>query len=68
MDRIRRALQLEESGNEAAAESERRGTRELLRARRDLKAALAGKWGSSREEQQRIADILKRATTEILRQ
>jgi DNA-binding PadR family transcriptional regulator len=68
MDRIRRALQPEESGNEAAAESERRGTRELLRARRDLKAALAGKWGSSREEQQRIADILKRATAEVLRQ
>jgi hypothetical protein len=37
----------------------------LLRATRDLKAALAGKWGSSREEQQRIVEILKRAAAEI---
>ncbi len=38
-----------------------------MRARRDLKAALADKWDSSREEQQRIAEILKRAAAEILR-
>jgi DNA-binding PadR family transcriptional regulator len=68
MDRIRRALQPEESGDEAAGESERHGSRELLRARRDLKTALADKCGSCREEQQRIAEILKRATAEILRQ
>jgi len=67
MDRIRRALQPEESGDEAAGESERRGSRELLRARRDLKTALADKWDSPREEQQRIAEILKRAAAEILR-
>jgi DNA-binding PadR family transcriptional regulator len=66
MDRIRRALQPEESSDDPAAESERRGSRDLLRARRDLKAALADKWDSPREEQQRIAEILKRATTEIL--
>jgi hypothetical protein len=67
MDRIRRALQPGESGDEAAGESERRGSRELLRARRDLKTALADKWDSPREEQQRIAEILKRAAAEILR-
>ncbi len=60
-------MQPEESGDEAASESERRGCRELLRARRDLKAALADKWDSSREEQQRIVEILQRATAEILR-
>jgi len=37
------------------------------RARRDLKAALADKWDSAREEQQRIAEILQRAAAEILR-
>jgi hypothetical protein len=37
-----------------------------MRARRDLKAALADKWDSSREEQQRVAEILRRAAAEIL--
>jgi DNA-binding PadR family transcriptional regulator len=68
MDRIRRAIQTDESGDEPAGESERRGSRDLLRAKRALKAALADKWDSPREEQQRIAEILKRATAEILGQ
>src|SRR5271170_7145575 len=59
MDRVRRALQAEETGEESGTENERRGSKELLRARRDLKVALAGKWDSSREEQQRIVAILK---------
>jgi DNA-binding PadR family transcriptional regulator len=63
MDRMRRVLDAEESGEEL--EHERRGSRELHRARRDLKVALADKWHSSREEQQRIAAILARAAAEI---
>jgi DNA-binding PadR family transcriptional regulator len=63
MDRVRRALDAEEGGEEA--DHERRGSRELHRARRDLKLALAGKWHSSREEQQRIAAILAKAAAEI---
>lgn len=63
MDRVRRALDAEESGEEP--DHERRGSRELHRARRDLKLALADKWHSSREEQQRIAAILARAAAEI---
>jgi DNA-binding PadR family transcriptional regulator len=66
MDRVRRAMRAEETGEESAGEHERRGSKELLRARRDLKAALAGKWDSSREEQQRVVEILQRAITEIL--
>jgi DNA-binding PadR family transcriptional regulator len=62
MDRVRRAMQADDGGEEAP---ERRGSKELMRARRDLKNALAGKWDASREEQQRIAEILKRATEEI---
>ena len=63
MDRVRRALDAEESGEEP--DQERRGSRELHRARHDLKLALADKWHSSREEQQRIAAILARAAAEI---
>jgi DNA-binding PadR family transcriptional regulator len=66
MDRVRRALHAEEVGEASDAEHERRGSKELLRARRDLKAALADKWDSSREEQQRIVEILQRATREIM--
>jgi DNA-binding PadR family transcriptional regulator len=47
------------------ADSERRGSRELHRARHELKKALMDKWHSSREEQQRIAAILARAAAEI---
>jgi DNA-binding PadR family transcriptional regulator len=64
MDRVRRAMHAEE----AATEHERRGSKELLRARHELKAALADKWDCPREEQQRIAEILKRATAQILEQ
>jgi DNA-binding PadR family transcriptional regulator len=68
MDRVRRAMHVEETGEESAAEHERRGSKELQRARRELKAALVDKWDSSREEQQRIAEILKRAAAEIIAQ
>jgi DNA-binding PadR family transcriptional regulator len=66
MDRLRRALHAEDSGEEFEGGQERRGSKELQRARRDLKSALADKWDSSREEQQRLAEILKRATAEVL--
>jgi DNA-binding PadR family transcriptional regulator len=65
MDRVRRAMRVEETGEESAAEHERRGSKELQRARRELKTALIDKWDASREEQQRVAEILKRATAEI---
>jgi DNA-binding PadR family transcriptional regulator len=65
VERVRRAMRAEETAEGSDAEHERRGSRELLRARRDLKLALADKWDSSREEQQRVVEILKRATAEI---
>lgn len=65
MDRMRRALDAEDSGEESEADHERRGSRELHRARRELKLALLDKWHGSREEQQRIAAILLRAAAEI---
>jgi DNA-binding PadR family transcriptional regulator len=65
MDRVRRAMRADETGEGSDAEHERRGSKELLRARRDLKSALADKWDSSREEQERVVEILKRAIAEI---
>jgi DNA-binding PadR family transcriptional regulator len=66
MDRVRRAMHAEDAGEGSDADSERRGSKELLRARRELKSALHGKWDSSREEQARVAEILNRAAAEIL--
>jgi DNA-binding PadR family transcriptional regulator len=66
MDRLRRALEAEETGEEAAGDQDGRGSKELHRARRDLKRALHDKWSGTPEEQQRIAEILKRAAAEIL--
>jgi DNA-binding PadR family transcriptional regulator len=63
MDRVRRALDAEDGGEEP--DHQRRGSRELHRARHDLRLALADKWHSSREEQQRIVAILTRAAAEI---
>jgi DNA-binding PadR family transcriptional regulator len=69
MDRVRRAMRTEETGerdSEEPREHERRGSKELQRARRDLKAALLDKCDSPREEQRRITEILQRAAAEIL--
>jgi DNA-binding PadR family transcriptional regulator len=63
MDRVRRALDAEDGGEQP--DQERHGSRELHRARHDLRLALADKRYSSREEQQRIAAILARAAVEI---
>ena len=66
MEQVRRAMNVEAGGEGSDADNERRGSKELLRARRELKAALHDKWDSSREEQARVADILNRAAAEIL--
>ncbi len=65
MEQVRRAMNAEEGAESTDAEA-RRGSKELLRARRELKVALHDKWDSSREEQARVAEILIRAAAEIL--
>ena len=66
MERMRRAF----SGDEAAgahpddSSSVRRGSKELLLARHELKAALATA-AQSPEEEERIAEVLRRAAAEI---
>lgn len=65
MERVRRALDPEAVADEPDRVPQRRDSRELLRARQDLKLALADKWDDSREEQRRIAEILQRAAADI---
>jgi DNA-binding PadR family transcriptional regulator len=66
MDHLRRAMRSgPERDSEGLEADERRASEPLLRARRDLKAALADKRDSSPEEQERIAEILQRAAKEI---
>ena len=66
MERVRRAMDADDSNEESASERRRGGSKELMRAGRDLNLAWVDKCESSREEQQRIAEILMRATAEIL--
>jgi hypothetical protein len=66
MERMRRAFSADES---APADSEdlgigRRGSKEMLHARRELKSALHAA-ADSPQEQERIAEILRRAAAEI---
>jgi DNA-binding PadR family transcriptional regulator len=66
MESLRRAMRSDDAGvEEAIDEQERHGSKPLMRARRELNAALAEKWSSSPEEQERIAEILRRAAEEI---
>jgi DNA-binding PadR family transcriptional regulator len=63
MDHLRRAYAAYQEGE--SPDFDKRSLKELKYARHALKAALAEKWNSSKEEQQRVAEILKRAADEI---
>jgi DNA-binding PadR family transcriptional regulator len=65
MDRVRRALDAEEESAAPGSGPQRRGSPELLRARRDLELALAAAGDAPSEEQQRIAAILQHAAADI---
>ncbi len=65
MERVRRALDAENGADAPQRGPRRRGSRDLMRARRDLNLALAGKCDGSREEQLRIVEILQRAAADI---
>jgi DNA-binding PadR family transcriptional regulator len=67
MDRVRRAMKVGGTDDGSVSDQqEGRGSKELIRARHELKLALADKWDSPLEEQQRIVEILKRASAEIV--
>ena len=62
MDHVRRAMR---GGDDEGGPERGGGSTEIVLARRNLRAALAAKAGSSPEEQKRIAEILERAAAEI---
>jgi DNA-binding PadR family transcriptional regulator len=65
MDRMRRAMEEDEEGEQDLGGRQRGGRKELKRAMHDLRSALSDRWNASAEEQQRIASILQRAAAEI---
>jgi len=65
MDRVRRAMQDDETGEPDLGGSQRGARRELKRALHELQSALGLKWNAQADEQQRVAAILQRAAAEI---
>jgi DNA-binding PadR family transcriptional regulator len=66
MDRLRRAMNTGAVDDEPLSESASSGSKELRHAVHGLRLALEEKWSCAREEQLRIAEILKHATADIL--
>jgi DNA-binding PadR family transcriptional regulator len=64
MERLRRVFATDESADAEDSSSGRRGSKEALAARRELKAALH-EAADSPQEQERVAEILRRAAAEI---
>ncbi len=66
MERLRRVFSTDENSSADAEDSSsgRRGSKEVLGARRELKAAL-NEVADSPQEQERIAEVLRRAAAEI---
>jgi DNA-binding PadR family transcriptional regulator len=66
MDRLRQAMSAGATDDESLADNAPSGTKELRLAVRELRGALQEKWRSPRDEQLRIAGILKQAAAGIL--
>jgi DNA-binding PadR family transcriptional regulator len=66
MDRLRRAMNSGAADDEPFSESSPSGAKELMQAVRELRRAMDDIWRSPRDEQLRIAEILKHTTADIL--
>ena len=66
MERVRSAMNAGAADDEALADGASSGSKELRHAVRELRRAMEEKWHSPRDEQLRIADILKHAAADIL--
>jgi DNA-binding PadR family transcriptional regulator len=66
MDRVRQAMSAGATDDEPLSDSPPSGSKELRHAVRELRGAMQEKWQSPRDEQLRIAGILKRAAADIL--
>lgn len=66
LEHLRRIMRSsQEHGEREGEEGAARSSKPLMRARHALKSALAEKWNASPEEQERVAEILKRAAQQI---
>jgi DNA-binding PadR family transcriptional regulator len=66
LEHLRRIMRASQGRDEHdSGEGAARGSKPLMRARHALKSALAEKCNASLEEQERVAEILKRAAQEI---
>jgi DNA-binding PadR family transcriptional regulator len=66
MDRVRRAMNAGAIDEEPLSDNTSAGSKELRQAVRELKRAMEDQWNGPREEQLRIAEILKHAAADIL--
>jgi DNA-binding PadR family transcriptional regulator len=66
MDRVRRAMGAGAADDETISEGASSGSKELRHAVHELRRAMEEKWRSPRDEQLRVAEILKHATADIL--
>jgi DNA-binding PadR family transcriptional regulator len=69
MDRVRRAMNAGDAGaadDESLSDGAVSGSKELRHAVRELKRTIEDMWSCARDEQLRIAEILKHATADIL--
>jgi len=66
MERVRSAMNAGAADDEPFADHASSASKELRHALRDLRRAMEDKWRGPRDEQLRIAEILKRTTADIL--
>ena len=66
MDRVRRAMGAGADDDESISDSASSGSKELRHAVHELRRAVEEKWRSARDEQLRVAEVLKHATADIL--
>ena len=63
LEHMRRIMRSAQGGQDELGEAG--WSKSLIRARHAIRSAVAEKWNASAEEQERVADILKRAAQEI---
>jgi DNA-binding PadR family transcriptional regulator len=66
MDRVRRAMGAGTADDETISDCASSGSKDLRHAVHELRRAMEDKWSSPRDEQLRVAEILKHATADIL--
>jgi len=66
MDRVRRAVNAGAADDEPLSDNASSSSKDLMLAVRELRRAMEDKWNCPRDEQHRVAEILRHATADIL--